>query len=119
MLRRLIIAAALAARATGLDNGLGLTPPLAWSSWNCFALGANESGVLANARALVSTGLAALGFRFVNIDAGYLSHRDASGRLVTNAARYPSGIRHLSDTLHSMGLKLGASKGITPMTARP
>lgn len=102
----LILLLALAAPSRSLDNGLGLTPPLAWSSWNALATGATEETVLANAQALISTGLAALGYTYVNIDAGYLAGRDASGKLVASS-RYPSGIRNLSDTLHAMGLKLG------------
>eukprot|EP00658_Telonema_sp_P-2_P010330 TRINITY_DN13894_c0_g1_i2.p1 TRINITY_DN13894_c0_g1~~TRINITY_DN13894_c0_g1_i2.p1 ORF type:complete len:196 (+),score=44.76 TRINITY_DN13894_c0_g1_i2:61-648(+) len=99
-----------------LDNGLGRTPPLAWSSWNCFALNSNEDGVLANARALISTGLHNVGFEYINIDAGYLAGRDSAGRLIVNSDRYPSGIRHLADTLHSMGLKLGVYTDLSGRT---
>ena len=38
----------------GLDNGLGLTPPLGWSSWNFFATGINEKVVLDIGKAMVS-----------------------------------------------------------------
>merc|ERR1719409_2499012 len=92
--------------AAALDNGLGATPPMAWSSWNYFTLGAHEDEIIATAKALVSTGLSKLGYKYVNIDAGYLASRDANGKLVANKDRYPSGIRSLADTLHSMGLKL-------------
>eukprot|EP01050_Picozoa_sp_SAG11_P018924 SAG11_NODE_2936_length_2825_cov_2.224138_3_plen_108_part_00 len=46
----------------GLDNGLGRTPPLGWSGFNFFAFQLNESIMLETADALVSTGLAKLGF---------------------------------------------------------
>jgi len=93
--------------ATPLDNGLGLVPPLAYSTWNYFNDAVNDTLVRALADSLVSTGLAAAGFRTLNIDAGYLSGRDASGRLIVDSRRYPSGIRNLSDTLHAMGLLFG------------
>lgn len=36
-----------------LDNGVGETPPLAWSSWNFFATGINEEIVLDIGKAMV------------------------------------------------------------------
>ena len=72
----------LLAPAAALDNGFGRRPPLAWSAWNSFGLSTTEDDVLETARALVSTGLAKLGFRTLNIDAGYLTGRDASGQLI-------------------------------------
>lgn len=94
--------------ASALDNGLGKTPPLGWSSWNYFANHINESVILGMADAMVSTGLAKAGYEYINIDAGYLTKpRDASSRLRVNAAKFPSGIRHLADQIHAKGLKLG------------
>ena len=52
----------LLAGAYGLDNGLGHTPPLGWSGFNFFAFELNESVMLETADAMVSTGLARLGF---------------------------------------------------------
>ena len=49
--------AALAVRATlALDNGLGSTPPLAYSTWNYFNDAINDTLVRELADALVSTG---------------------------------------------------------------
>jgi alpha-galactosidase len=99
---------ALLSAARALDNGLGLTPPLAWSTWNRFALAINESLVLEMADALVATGLASAGFRQVNVDAGaWLHERDAQGNLQANPALFPSGMAALADGLHARGLKLG------------
>ena len=50
----------LLAPILALDNGLGSTPPMAWSSWNCFALGATEDGVKGSAESLIETGLAGI-----------------------------------------------------------
>eukprot|EP00052_Salpingoeca_macrocollata_P011922 m.92005 g.92005 ORF g.92005 m.92005 type:complete len:455 (+) comp18261_c0_seq3:3-1367(+) len=104
----------LAAPSLQLDNGLGLTPPLAWSSWNFFANGVNESVVLETADALISTGLRAVGYEYVNIDAGYLLHsRDASGHLQVNPEKFPHGMKFVADQLHAKGLKLGVYTDIS------
>ena len=57
---------------------------------------------------MVSNGMAAAGYEYINIDAGYLTHeRDAvSKKLVVNPAKFPSGMRHVSDYIHSKGLKV-------------
>ena len=44
------------AGATALDNGLGITPPMGWSSWNYFTYDINETIALQIGAALVSTG---------------------------------------------------------------
>jgi alpha-galactosidase len=51
-----------------LNNGLALTPQMGWNSWNFFACNINETVIRDTADALVSTGLADLGYNYVNID---------------------------------------------------
>ncbi len=63
-LHSLAIALATAATTTyALNNGLGRTPVLGWSSWNAFADSAllNESAVMAQADAIIAHGLDKLG----------------------------------------------------------
>ncbi len=75
---------------------------------NYFANHINESVILDMADAMVSTGMAKAGYEYINIDAGYLTRpRDASNRLVVDSHKFPSGIKHLADRIHAMGLKLG------------
>ena len=70
--------------------------------------------ILANAQALVDTGLAELGYDLVQLDAGSLVARDEdTGRLVPNATLFPHGLRHLSDALRRMGLRFGMYASIT------
>ena len=68
-----------------------------------------EQVILDNAKKLVSTGLAKLGFRYVNIDAGaYLSERNQSTmKIMENRHTFPHGLRYVSDTLHQQGLLFG------------
>ncbi|URD88080.1 alpha-galactosidase [Musa troglodytarum] len=54
-------------RRSVLDDGLGLTPPMGWNSWNHFQCNINEQTIRETADALVNTGLANLGYRYVNI----------------------------------------------------
>ncbi|KAK4400159.1 Alpha-galactosidase 1 [Sesamum angolense] len=58
--------------------------------------------------ALVSTGLAKLGYIYVNIDDCWAElSRDDKGSLVPKKSTFPSGIKALADYVHSKGLKLG------------
>ena len=90
-------------------------PPMGWNSWNAFNSDVDEEKVLASAKALVDSGLARLGYRYVNIDDGWwLKRRQPDGRLIIRTARFPSAatgtdpsFRPLTDRLHAMGLKAG------------
>ncbi|KAF8009637.1 hypothetical protein BT93_J0599 [Corymbia citriodora subsp. variegata] len=89
-------------------NGLGLTPPMGWNSWNHFACAINETVIRETADALVSTGLSKLGYEYVNIDDCWAEiARDYNGNLVAKNTTFPSGIKALADYVHSKGLKLG------------
>ncbi|GMG98944.1 hypothetical protein Nepgr_000784 [Nepenthes gracilis] len=91
-----------------LSNGLGLTPPMGWNSWNHFACHISENMIRETADALVSTGLSKLGYKYVNIDDCWAElTRDGKGNLVPKNSTFPSGIQALADYVHSKGLKLG------------
>ncbi|GMG98937.1 hypothetical protein Nepgr_000777 [Nepenthes gracilis] len=95
-------------RRSLLDNGLGLTPPMGWNSWNHFNCNISESLIKQTADALVSTGLAKLGYTYVNLDDCWgLKHRDSQGNLVPDPAKFPSGMAALADYVHNLGLKFG------------
>ena len=66
---------------------------MAWSSWNFFATDINETKILDSAKALVATGLAALGYTYVNIDAGSMHQlRDPkTGAIVPDPIKFPRG----------------------------
>jgi alpha-galactosidase len=104
--------AAHAARTAGSPspsyNGLALTPPMGWNDWYQYRCNVTEDDVLANARALVSSGLARLGYDYVNLDDCWMAPtRAADGQLQADPTRFPDGIAWLASQLHSMGLKLG------------
>lgn len=93
---------------TGYNNGVALTPPMGWSSWNLFRHKINETLIKEIADAMVESGLADCGYRYVNIDDCWqASTRDADGRLQCDKVNFPNGIKALSEYVNSKGVKLG------------
>lgn len=82
-------------------------PAMGWSSWNSFRVHISDSLICRQADAMKQTGLAAAGYRYINIDDGYFGGRGADGRLLTHPARFPKGLRHVVDHIHALGFKAG------------
>jgi alpha-galactosidase len=100
-----------------LDNGLARTPPMGWNSWNKFGCkGLNEKVVRDTADAMASNGMKDAGYRFVILDDCWQTGRDASGNIVADAERFPSGMKALGDYIHSKGLKFGIYTDAGTMT---
>lgn len=92
---------------TGADN-LSQTPPMGWNSWNAFHTDITEQKIKDAAQALVSSGMKAAGYEYINIDDAWMDTvRDAQGRLQPDPKRFPHGIKALADYVHSLGLKIG------------
>ena len=88
--------------------GNAKTPPMGWSSWNTFRNNIDEKLILDTADALVRTGLADAGYKYVNLDdCWHSSLRDENGRLQGDLVRFGSGIDVLSQKLREKGLKIG------------
>ncbi|XP_059455815.1 alpha-galactosidase 3 [Corylus avellana] len=105
-----------------LSNGLAETPQMGWNSWNFFACNINETVIKETADALVSTGLAELGYVYLNIDDCWSSKkRNSEGQLVPDPKAFPSGIKALADYVHTKGLKLGiySDAGVFTCEVRP
>jgi alpha-galactosidase len=104
---------------TGADGSgpaaIGATPPLGWNSWNTFGQNISESLIEATADAMVSSGMKAAGYQYVNIDDSWMDGRDANGNLQWNASKFPGGIPAIASYVHGKGLKLGIYE--TPNTA--
>lgn len=106
--RPVLVSLALLFSASSLDNGLLRTPPLGFNSWTAFGTGVSEADLRATADFFVSSGLKDAGYLYVNCDDGWsLENRDASGRLVPDPVKFPSGLRNLSAYIHSKGLLFG------------
>ncbi|GAA0553026.1 hypothetical protein FHS83_001562 [Rhizomicrobium palustre] len=102
---------------TAYQHGAAATPPMGWSSWNTFATNISEDRILGVADAVVKTGLAAKGYRYINLDDGWWAHRrQPDGRMQIRADQFPSAavggaeetsFKPFTDKLHKMGLKAG------------
>lgn len=88
-------------------KGLALTPPMGWNSWNKFACNVDENLIRQTADAMVSSGMKATGYEYINIDDCWHGDRDSLGFIHPNPKRFPSGMKALADYVHSKGLKLG------------
>jgi len=88
-------------------EGLALTPPMGWNSWNHFACDINEEIIREMADAMVANGMKDAGYEYINIDDCWHGERDSLGFIQPNSVRFPNGMKALSDYVHSKGLKLG------------
>jgi len=96
------------------DNGLARPPPMGWNSWNHFAESVDDRIVRETADAMVSSGMAAAGYAYVNIDDTWEGGRDAQGNIVPNR-KFPD-MRALADYVHAKGLRLGIYSSPGPVT---
>lgn len=89
-------------------EGLALTPPMGWNSWNTFQTNINEKMVDDMADAMVSSGMKDAGYVYLVLDDGWMAkERDSAGNLVPDPEKFPHGIRAVADYVHSKGLKFG------------
>ena len=98
---------ALLAPTLALDNGVGLTPSMGWSSWNTFRCAISERLIREVAQAIVTSGLRDAGYRYVNVDDCWMESRGADGHIIPSAKRFPNGMKAIGDYIHSLGLKFG------------
>jgi alpha-galactosidase len=88
-------------------EGLALTPPMGWNSWNRFHCNVDEKLIREVADAIVTSGMKDAGYQYVIIDDCWQGERDKSGFIQPDPARFPSGMKALADYIHSKGLKFG------------
>ncbi|MDX3517874.1 ricin-type beta-trefoil lectin domain protein [Streptomyces scabiei] len=83
-------------------------PPMGWASWNSFFSSIDHDVIKQQADALVSSGMAAAGYTYVNLDDGWWQgRRDANGDIVVDEALWPGGMKAIADYIHGKGLKAG------------
>ena len=96
------------------QDPLAKTPPMGWSSWNHFGCKITDSIVRAQADAMVSSGMKAAGYEYVNIDDCWEGRRDSQGFIHPNS-KFPD-MKSLAEYVHSKGLKLGIYSSPGPKT---
>jgi alpha-galactosidase len=79
----------------------------------------NETTVLETADFLLSSGLAAVGYKTLSIDDCWSAmNRSASGQLAADPTRFPHGMQWLASQLHAKGLLMGLYAAASPLTCR-
>ncbi|KAI3378671.1 hypothetical protein SNEBB_005599 [Seison nebaliae] len=102
-------------------------PPMGWMSWQTFKCKTdcgnlpneclNEYNIFEMAKELVRGGFLDSGYKYLVIDDCWAERRrDMDGKLVPDRKRFPNGMRHVSDKIHSLGLKFGMYTGYGEMT---
>jgi len=90
-----------------LSDGLALTPPMGWNSWNRFGPFVSDQLVREIADALIESGMREAGYRYVVIDDAWEgSLRADDGNLEPNLWRFPN-MRALAAYLHDRDLRFG------------
>jgi len=90
------------------ENELARTPPMGWNSWNIFHGDIDEQKIRGIADAMVESGMRDAGYTYLVIDDGWMADkRDSEGQLLPDPNKFPSGMKALSDYIHSKGLKFG------------
>lgn len=95
---------------------LAKTPPMGWNSWNATLnehdrfdkSKLTEQFVLAQAQALVDSGMKDAGYEYIVLDDGFQNvRRDHQGRIQGHALRFRQGIPALAEAVNNLGLKFG------------
>ena len=84
---------------------LALTPPMGWNPWNIWAREIDAKKVRDAADYMVSSGLAAHGYQYVNIDDCWEGKRGPDGVIEPNG-RFPM-MAALGEYVHAKGLRFG------------
>eukprot|EP01133_Synstelium_polycarpum_P016006 gene16006-19044_t len=115
---KLVVAVAMImaiSAVVAVDNGLGLTPQMGWNSWNHYGCNVNETVIMEAAKALVTSGMRDIGYKYVNIDDCW-AHERKDGVITADPKTFPNGIAYIADYVHSLGLLLGIYTDVGPFT---
>src|ERR1700761_4994893 len=98
-----LAASSLMVSALAEDNGVSLTPQMAWSSWSFVRRNPTEAIIKAQAQAMHQN-LQASEFESINLNVfGYLAARatvDSYGRWVPDPTTFPDGMAALAAYIH-------------------
>jgi len=93
--------------AVSSETIVSKSPLMGWASWNHFGVKISESIIKGQADGMVSSGLAAAGYKYINIDDGFFNGRYTDGTLCIDSVKFPQGMNYLAGYIHSKGLKAG------------
>jgi len=119
MMLALISVVTAASLVRALDaNGLARTPQMGWNTWNYFGCSISEDTILGAAQKIADSGLKSYGYEYVLMDDCWqAATRDPSTSAPQpDPAKFPNGIKDMSDKIHAMGLKIGIYSDAGSMT---
>jgi alpha-galactosidase len=102
--------------AQAVSNGLAITPPMGWNNWNSLACNVSEDLLLSTSKKLIDLGLQDLGYDHVVLDDCWQAPRGDDGYVTADKEKFPRGMKHVSDELHSVGFKFGMYSSAGEMT---
>ena len=97
---------------------LAKTPPMGWNSWNYYGCKINENLIKKTALTIANNGMKDAGYQYIVLDDCWVNSLDKHGKLVADTINFPSGIKNLSDYIHSLGLKFGIYTSIGNLTCQ-
>ena len=109
-MKRIVLLSALLALFAGCcsENEVSVRPPMmGWNSWNAYMVDISDSIIMNAADMMIAKGLKDAGYDHVNIDDGYFGYRDSLGYMVPHTGRFPKGMKHVPEYIHSLGMKAG------------
>ncbi|RYD24166.1 MAG: alpha-galactosidase [Verrucomicrobiaceae bacterium] len=89
-----------------VGDEIALTPPMGWSSWNCWGASVSQEKVLGSAKVMKERGLQGHGWSYVNIDDGWQGKRGGKHNAIQPNSKFPD-MAGLGKDLHGMGFKFG------------
>lgn len=102
------------------DNGLAITPPLGWRSWNYYGMRFTQQDMLQQAAAVTARrggrpSLRDVGYDHLGVDMGWEgcgrglngSFHSADGWPIVDSDKFPNLTAPMNEELHGMGLKTG------------
>ncbi|XP_050682650.1 alpha-N-acetylgalactosaminidase-like [Leptidea sinapis] len=112
----LLFVISVASSVECLNNGLALSPPMGWLSWQRFRCITDcdkypnecisEALIKRTADKMVGDGYLTAGYNYVGIDDCWSEkYRDENGKLVPDKKRFPNGMKAVGDYLHAKGFK--------------
>ncbi|XP_045777161.1 alpha-N-acetylgalactosaminidase isoform X1 [Maniola jurtina] len=127
MMQIFLVFAGVVSCAVALDNGLALTPPMGWLTWQRFRCITDckqypnecisEALIKRTADIMLSEGYLDAGYNYVGIDDCWLEKkRDENDRLVPDRERFPNGMKAIADYLHDKGFKFALYQDYGNMT---
>lgn len=105
---------------------LALTPPMGWNDWYAHYEGVTDPMMREAADLMITTGMADMGYQYVNIDDCWMNApdkkapgrvgplRDDQGNILPN--KYFPDMTAMTDYIHSKGLKAGIYTSPGPLT---